>query len=58
MPTDTATSIDLIGPEFWVRPLEERMADFAVLREEAPFIRSSFEFNRLRCSVEPPVALM
>jgi cytochrome P450 len=43
MPTDSASSIDLIGPDFWTRPLEERMADFAVLREEAPFIRSSFE---------------
>ena len=42
MPTDTASSIDIIGPEFWTRPLEERMADFAVLREEGPFIRSTF----------------
>src|SRR4051794_30126368 len=25
--------------EFWCRPLDERMADFAVLREEGPFTR-------------------
>src|SRR5262245_45328306 len=43
MPTDTATSIALVDSAFWQRPLEERMADFAVLREESPFIRSSFE---------------
>jgi methyl-branched lipid omega-hydroxylase len=28
---------DLSAPEFWRRPLAERMADFAVVREGAPF---------------------
>ncbi|MGI8757194.1 MAG: cytochrome P450, partial [Acidimicrobiales bacterium] len=28
-------------PMFWRRPLADRMADFAVLREEGPFTRSS-----------------
>jgi cytochrome P450 len=32
----------LIGdPEFWQRPLAERMADFAVMRESAPFTPAS-----------------
>ena len=30
--------LDLGDPAFWQRPLAERMADFAVLREEAPFV--------------------
>ena len=28
--------LDLGGAEFWRRPLDERMADFAVLREAGP----------------------
>lgn len=37
----------LIGdPEFWRRPLQERMDDFAVLRQEAPFTRGE-AFNLL-----------
>jgi cytochrome P450 len=42
MPTDTATSIDLVDAAFWTRPLEERMADVALLREEGPFTRSTY----------------
>jgi len=33
----TATPLLLGDPEFWRRPLTERMADFAVFREEGPF---------------------
>jgi cytochrome P450 len=32
------SGLPLGGPEFWRRPLDERMADFAVLRERAPFV--------------------
>jgi methyl-branched lipid omega-hydroxylase len=33
--------LDISDPAFWRRPLAERMADFAVVREEGPFTRSS-----------------
>jgi cytochrome P450 len=33
--------LELGDPRFWRRSLEERMADFAVLREEGPFIRAT-----------------
>ena len=38
----TALPLGVIDPLFWNRPLEDRMADFAVLREEGPFTRSEF----------------
>jgi cytochrome P450 len=42
--TDTATpGIDIADPLFWRRPLADRMADFATLREAAPFTRVEFD---------------
>src|SRR5829696_10235242 len=38
----TTTRPALGSAEFWCRPLDERMADFAALREEGPFTRSEF----------------
>jgi cytochrome P450 len=38
-----ATAEELIDPQFWRMPLEDRMARFAELREIAPFLRASFE---------------
>jgi cytochrome P450 len=35
----TTTRPSVGQAEFWRRPLEERMADFAVLREDGPFVR-------------------
>lgn len=35
----SASTIDIAEAAFWHRPLEERMADFAILREEGPFTR-------------------
>ncbi|MGZ4682762.1 MAG: cytochrome P450, partial [Acidimicrobiales bacterium] len=41
---DTATpGIDIADPMFWRRPLADRMADFATLREAEPFTRVEFE---------------
>ncbi len=40
MPTDV---LPLGDPMFWRRPLEERMADFAVLREQGPFVAARSE---------------
>ncbi|HEX8803207.1 MAG TPA: cytochrome P450 [Acidimicrobiales bacterium] len=37
----TTTRPDLGTAEFWRRPLEERMADFAAMRDEGPFTRSA-----------------
>src|SRR6478672_3310995 len=34
---------ELIDPEFWRMPLEDRMARFAELREIAPFLSASFD---------------
>ncbi len=42
--TDTAThGIDIADPMFWRRPLADRMADFATLREAEPFTRVEFD---------------
>ena len=38
----TAQPLGVIDPLFWNRPLEARMADFAVLREQGPFTRYEF----------------
>lgn len=35
--------LDITDAEFWQRPLEERMAHFALLREEGPFTRGEYE---------------
>ncbi len=35
----TLTAQTIADPEFWHQPLAERMAQFAVLREEGPFLR-------------------
>ncbi len=45
--TDTvsAPNLSIIEPEFWWRPLADRMADFAVMREKEPFSR--YEFNNI-----------
>jgi cytochrome P450 len=37
----TSPRLPLGEAEFWQRPLAERMADFAVLREEGPFTRAN-----------------
>jgi methyl-branched lipid omega-hydroxylase len=39
----TAPTAQLVEPTFWRQPLEQRMARFADLREEGPFIHSFFE---------------
>jgi cytochrome P450 len=36
----TATPLTIADAEFWRRPLQDRMDDFAVLRAESPFTRS------------------
>jgi len=42
--TDTSTpGIDIADPLFWRRPLADRMADFATLRESTPFTRVEFD---------------
>ncbi|MCC5950712.1 MAG: cytochrome P450 [Acidimicrobiia bacterium] len=38
----TSQPLGVTDPLFWDRPLDERMADFAVLREEGPFTRYEF----------------
>ncbi len=38
----TMPTLGVIDPLFWNRPLEERMADFAALRQEGPFTRYEF----------------
>ena len=45
--TDTvsAPNLSIIDPEFWRRPLAERMADFAAMRAKEPFSR--YEFNNV-----------
>jgi cytochrome P450 len=40
--TDT-TVAELVDPQFWRMPLEDRMARFAELRELGPFLRASFD---------------
>jgi methyl-branched lipid omega-hydroxylase len=37
------TAPELIDPEFWRMPLEDRMARFAELRERGPFLSASFD---------------
>lgn len=37
----SAPRLELSDPEFWRRPLQDRMDDFAVLREHGPFTKSS-----------------
>ena len=34
---------ELVDPQFWRMPLEDRMARFADLREIGPFLPASFE---------------
>ncbi len=41
--TDTSIPIDIADPLFWRRPLADRMADFATLREAQPFTRVEFD---------------
>jgi len=38
-----ATAAELVDPEFWRMPLEDRMARFAELREISPFLKASFD---------------
>ena len=38
-----ATVAELVDPQFWRIPLEDRMARFAALREIGPFLPASFE---------------
>ena len=38
-----STVAELIDPQFWRMPLEDRMARFAELREIGPFLRASFD---------------
>jgi cytochrome P450 len=38
-----ATAAELIDPEFWRMPLEDRMTRFAELREIGPFLSASFD---------------
>ena len=41
MTTSVASSgLKISDPAFWRRPLNARMADFAVLREQGPFVRA------------------
>jgi hypothetical protein len=40
--TDT-TAAELVDPQFWRMPLEDRMARFAELREISPYLRASFD---------------
>lgn len=37
----TAPRLTLEHPEFWRRPLQARMDDFAAMREEGPFVKAS-----------------
>lgn len=47
MTTDHTSTRPAIGdPDFWRRPLQARMDDFAVLREDGPFVAST-AFNNL-----------
>jgi methyl-branched lipid omega-hydroxylase len=39
----TKTAQEMIDPEFWRQPLAVRMARFAAMREEGPFLRVTFE---------------
>jgi cytochrome P450 len=36
------TAQSIIDPEFWQQPLRDRMADFAILREEDPFLKITY----------------
>jgi cytochrome P450 len=38
-----ATAAELIDPQFWRIPLEDRMARFAELRESGPFLQASWD---------------
>src|SRR3954471_6928954 len=38
-----ADGAELIDPQFWRMPLEDRMARFAELREVSPLLRTSFD---------------
>jgi cytochrome P450 len=33
----------IADPEFWIQPLADRMAQFAILREQGPFLRVTFQ---------------
>lgn len=35
---ESASGLSIADPDFWRRPLSERMTDFAALREQAPFV--------------------
>ena len=41
--TDVAPLHPLLDPDFWQLPLDDRMARFADLREEGPFLHVSYE---------------
>jgi len=43
----SGSGLAISDPEFWRRPLNERMADFAVLREQGAFVPCSIEYNFL-----------
>ena len=42
-PVTDASVAELVDPQFWRLPLEDRMARFAELREIGPFLPASFE---------------
>jgi len=39
----SASGLSIADPEFWRRPLSSRMADFAMLREQTPFVPVELE---------------
>ena len=43
MTYESASGLSIADPEFWRRPLTSRMADFAMLREQTPFVPVEME---------------